>query len=74
MSHLNTRPEPVLLSDIVALDALFKRIAERGRRIRTSNRATDKNEPYDPCLSAIQNLSPEDSESSKASSAPEYES
>ena len=34
---LLTSPQtaPILQSDVMALDALFKRIAERGRKIRT---------------------------------------
>ena len=41
MLQNNAQSDPVLQADILALDALFKRIAERGRKIRVQNSSTD---------------------------------
>jgi hypothetical protein len=38
MLPANMQSNPITEGDIMALDALFKRIAERGRKIRTQNR------------------------------------
>lgn len=43
MSPTNLQTNPVTEGDILALDVLFKRIAERGRKIRTKNKTVDSN-------------------------------
>lgn len=41
MLQPNTQTESILQGDMIAIDLLFKRIAERGRKIRTQNKAVN---------------------------------
>lgn len=52
MLQANTQTDPLLQSDIIALDALFKRIAERGHKIRTQNKTTERDNANEKTLSA----------------------
>jgi hypothetical protein len=52
-----------LQGDILALDSLFKRIAERGRKLRTQNKTADSDNLGKETLSAEQDSKPEGKES-----------
>ena len=54
MLQTDSQTAPVLQGDIMAVDALFKRIAERGRKIRTQNKSADSESHSRETLSAGQ--------------------
>lgn len=45
--------------DLMALDALFKRIAERGRKIRSQNKTVDSDNLGGTTLSTAEQIDPE---------------
>lgn len=63
MYQANTQTAPILQADSMALDALFKRIAERGRKLRTQNKTADSDNLGRETLSAGQDPKPQGKES-----------
>ena len=63
MLQADSQTKSVLQSEILAIDALFKRIAERGREIRNQKKTADSNDLVRESTSAEQGPDPQGDES-----------
>lgn len=63
MLQASPQTSPTLQADLMALDALFRHIAERGRKIRSQNQTADSDNLGRETLSAGQDPKPQGKES-----------